>query len=95
MACLPDDSALVRQKRPESVWSLEAQLLASIVDRIAELHYSWLGSKLKARDMPPRPKPIQRPGVTPVEDETRMGAGAIPVDEFDVWLAGMVEPIEA
>ncbi|MFD7539566.1 MULTISPECIES: hypothetical protein [unclassified Streptomyces] len=59
---LPTDSALARTMvGPDSVWTLETQLLAAVHDRLSEANWQRgnAGSKSPSR----RPQPIPRPGV--------------------------------
>lgn len=59
---LPPDSALAQAMAgPDSVWTLETQLLAAVHDRLSEANWQRgnQGSKTPTR----RPQPIPRPGV--------------------------------
>lgn len=84
---LPTESAVwraVNPPDPDDAWTLEAQLLAGIHDRLAELIYV---QQRKAGGKPPRPKPIPRPGVRPDRDITKFGGeGALPLPEMAEWL---------
>lgn len=73
----------IRPAEPDDEWTLEAQLLALIADRLAVLVYV---EAKRAGGKPPKPKPIPRPGVKPDQDVTQMGADPLPLDEMAEWL---------
>lgn len=59
---LPPDSALGRSiSGPDSVWTLETQLLAALHDRLSEAN--WQRGNAGAKSPSRRPQPIPRPGV--------------------------------
>lgn len=59
---LPPESALARSMAgPDSVWTLDAQLLAGIHDRLCEAN--WQRGNAGAKHPSARPNPIPRPGV--------------------------------
>lgn len=59
---LPADSALGRAMvGPDSVWTLETQLLAAVHDRLSEAN--WQRGNAGAKTPSKRPQPIPRPGV--------------------------------
>jgi hypothetical protein len=62
----------------ESLWTLEAQLLAQIADLLAGANWQRSGGKSQ------KPKPIKRPGVT--GDEQTFGS-ARSREEIDALLA--------
>lgn len=55
----PGDLAAVEPPQGHGAWSHTDMLLAEVADRIAE--QTWILGQWKRQ--PPRPKPIQRPGV--------------------------------
>lgn len=76
----PRTSAFYRaQVGPEEeLWSLENQLLATLVDYMAVGNWQRGGGKKKDY-----PKPIQRPGV---EAPKKFGKTVMTVDEVNDWL---------
>lgn len=64
---------------PDSAWTLEAQIMALVVDVLNVANYQRGGGKGQ------RPKPLQRPGVR--KDETqKFGGEAIDAASFDeMW----------
>lgn len=61
VANLPPDSALARTMvGPDSVWTLETQLLAAVHDRLSEAN--WQRGNAGAKSPSRRPQPIPRPG---------------------------------
>lgn len=79
---LPPDSALARTMvGPDSVWTLETQLLAAVHDRLSEANWQRgnAGSKTPSR----RPQPISRPGVR----SDRIGGTNRNVREVATYLA--------
>ncbi|MBB5934575.1 hypothetical protein FHS42_001622 [Streptomyces zagrosensis] len=79
---LPADSALGRAiAGPDSVWTLETQLLAAVHDRLSEGNWQRgnAGSKSPSR----RPQPIPRPGVR----TDRIGGTRRDVREVATYLA--------
>lgn len=83
---MPDEAAVWRAARPaepDDVWTLEAQLLALIADRLGVLIYV---EAKRAGGKPQKPKSIPRPGLKPDQDITQMGADPLPLDEMAEWL---------
>lgn len=90
IACLPEDSALIRQRDPDSFWTLDRMLLASVVDELRD--FQWLFASSKSKRKIPRPKPIPRPGVGP--ETKKHGAGnGLSMEEIDAWLIANVPKI--
>lgn len=80
----PPTSALMRHLDPEAVaWTLEAHLLASVIDVLNIANWQRIGKKGA-----PRPKPIPRPGAAGDPDVERLGKDPLPVDEMADWLGG-------
>ena len=70
----------------ESEWSLEAHLLALIVDNTAK--NVWMKTEDAQRKPPKnRPKPVPRPGVEDNSTKTITG-DVLPADEMLDWLGG-------
>lgn len=65
----------------DAQWGLVEHLLAANLDALNVANWQRAGGK--KRD---RPRPIPRPGVG--ADRTTYGKDALPLDEFDAWLAG-------
>lgn len=63
-------------------WTDLEALLAAAVDALNGANWQRSGKKSG------KPKPIPRPGTTTKGEEQRFGSDAVPVDEFDKWLAG-------
>ena len=83
---LPAEAAVWRAMRPaepDDDWTLEAQLLALIADRLGVLIYV---EAKRAGGKPQKPKQIPRPGLKPDQDITQMGADPLPLEEMDEWL---------
>jgi hypothetical protein len=62
----------------DSIWTLEAQLLALIGDILNVANYQRGGGKGQ------KPKPLERPGVKP-EVKTTWGGTAVTAKSFDAW----------
>lgn len=66
MSALPDESATVQALVPAAVWSLEAHLLASLIEQVDGLRKQmvalWADPK-KVNRMNLKPLQIQRPGL--------------------------------
>lgn len=78
----PNDSALARaQHGDEALWGLPEQLMAQTVDYLAWL--TWSKTK-DAQHNRGKPTPIPRPGID--SGVTRIGKGALSMDEMDDWL---------
>lgn len=65
-----------------AVWSVEAQLIAGLIDVTSVSNY-YLAKSAGARS-PKKPKPIPRPW--DAKPQT-FGKGAIPFDEIDAWIS--------
>lgn len=79
---LPSDSALARTiAGPDSVWTLETQLLAAMHDRLSEAN--WQRGNAGAKSPSRRPQPIPRPGVR----TDRVGGTKRDVREVATYLA--------
>lgn len=74
---LEPHSALAKELHGE-VWTIEAQLLASIADTLASANWQRAGKKSA-----PRPKPIPRPWEK--AKATAFGKDAIPISQFNDW----------
>lgn len=73
----------MRQLDPEAVaWSLEAHLLASVIDVLNVANWQRVGKKSA-----PKPKPIPRPGTNDPDTE-QIGRDPLPVDQMADWLGG-------
>ena len=89
MIChLPEESATMRALTPDWRWSLEAHLLAALID---ETRVGWwvYERTTNARSRRKAPKPIERPGVEQAADadsKTWGKGSAIPLDEMREWL---------
>lgn len=75
------DSALGLELRGHAVWSVEAQLLATIADSLAWANWQRAGKKNA-----PKPKPLERPWLK--AKGQKFGKDAIPLSEFDDWWDG-------
>lgn len=89
-ANLPVESSTWRHLNEFWAWDVQAQLLAVVADRLAEVDYTLRFSP-HFRGKPKAPKPLARPWDAPVLDPgvTRIGAGEgfDTTAEFDEWLA--------
>lgn len=83
---LSPQAALWRAINPDSVWTLEAMLLAAVVDELRAYRWEFSRVNFKGRQRPP--DPIPRPGVTPPVDKQTFGGreSALPLDEMAAWL---------
>lgn len=52
---LPPEAAIYRQGPDDRLWSLETQMLASIIDLIRQTQFAWANAKVP-------PEPLPRPG---------------------------------
>lgn len=83
---LPPESATMRAVNPDHHWTLDAHLLARVVDNTTAL--VWMKTK-DAQDHPNNwPEPIRRPGVDPDEGKEikHYGADPVPLAELDEFL---------
>lgn len=74
---LPPESPLkVALSEGDSLWTLEAQLLAGVFDTLQAANWQRAGSKGR------RPQPLPRPGVTGRDSERIGGSTTYTVDEM-------------
>ena len=79
-AALPAGSAVHRATDPDHAWTIEALLLAHVVDLLALSVWQRGGGK------GPRPKPIPRPGARPDSRTLDLDSFDSP-EAFDAWAA--------
>lgn len=73
----------IRPPEPDDVWTLEAHLLALLADRLGQL--LWVQQR-RSGLKPPRPKPLERPGVRP--EVEKVDADLFDrTDDFAAWYA--------
>lgn len=78
----PATAALYREMHPDAApWGLSEHLLAVVADAV--IAGNWMQSRDGQKNKN-RPKPIQRPGVTP--DRNRFGGKAESIDTIRDWL---------
>lgn len=78
----PQTSALFREMHPDAApWGLSEHLLAVVADAVVAGNWMQSRDGQKNRN---RPKPIQRPGITP--DASRFGGKAESIDTIREWL---------
>ena len=85
---LPADSAYRRETVPGIEWAdgrIVPVILADIYDGISAIRYAY--ARRNSRSKPKTPKPYPRPGRESKETK-RIGAGAIPVRDFEKWWRG-------
>ena len=88
MRNLPPESATLRGVLDEDGgWSRVEMLLARTCEAVEHLIWVTVCKGLPRGKWPPRPAPIERPGVKD-EGKRHLGSGAIPVSEFDEWWGG-------
>lgn len=80
LSALPDDSATVQAVVPAAVWSLEAHLLASLIEQVDGLRKQMVAlwadpKKLNRRDL--KPLHIQRPGMPSKYERRGMTVGEL------------------
>jgi hypothetical protein len=63
-----------------ALWSQTDYLLADVIDLLAEANWQRAGNKHA-----PRPKRVQRPGVTSPDEGQKFGRDPIPISEFNDW----------
>lgn len=85
-------SATFRELNPElyefcTPWKHSA-ILADIYDAITCFNYTFAKAYTPKGEVPPqKPKPYPRPGAHD-DDTYHIGAGAIPIADFDAWYYG-------
>lgn len=86
---LPLDSATARAEIGDAAaWPIEAHLMAGVYDQLAQAN--WQRSVIHGRGrMPPKPKPIPRPGVADQTDGRKLGGQGYSVEDFDRIYAEM------
>jgi hypothetical protein len=62
-------------------WTDREYLMAMMVDALNGANWQRTGKRSG------RPKPVVRPGQVSAGEAQHIGDGALPVDEFDIWLA--------
>lgn len=73
-----DPSSALATEIHGRVWSIEAQLLADVVDLLAIANWQRQGKKSAKK-----PKPVERPWRKP--KSTRLGSQPIPISQFNDW----------
>lgn len=77
-ACLPHESATIRELSPANLWGPQEYLLASIADSLRWLVWAKTRDGSRGRNMP---KPIPRPGDVNRSQGRFKDAVALPLDE--------------
>jgi len=86
---LSPQAAVWRSIDPDMVWTLDAMLLAALVDEIRVLRWEFERVNFKGKAL--KPEPVPRPGVKPPVEKSVIGAGEgfETIADFDAWYAGV------
>lgn len=84
---MPAEGSLNRAINPDWRWGLNEQLLAGVYDSLSFLR--WEAAKLAGAKPGKTPEQLERPGVKPNKDVTRVGQGEgfETISEWDAWYA--------